>query len=64
MVSQLDPKIVIPMHFKIDSLNADLEGVENFLKEMALGTLEPQPKLSVTKDRLPDEMQVVVLNKS
>ena len=64
IVAQLEPKIIIPMHFKIDGLNVDLEGVDGFLKEMGVEGVETVSKLSITKDKLPDEPQVVVLNKA
>lgn len=64
VVSQLEPKIVIPMHYGLPGLKFELEPVENFLKEMGFESTEPQPKLSVTKDKLPSELQVVVLNKA
>ena len=63
VITQLEPKIVIPMHYKIEGLKFELEGVEIFLKELGIETPAPQPKLSITKDKLPDEMQVVVLEK-
>lgn len=63
IVSQLEPKIVIPMHYKIEGLKFALEGVEGFLKEMGAENVVPQPKLSITKEKLPEEPQVVVLSK-
>lgn len=64
IVSQLEPKIIIPMHYKIDGLKFELEGVESFLKEMRAEGVAPVPKLSITKEKLPEEPQVVVLGKS
>lgn len=64
IVSQLEPKIIIPMHYKIEGLKFELDGVDKFLKEMGVENIVPQPKLSITKDKLPEEPQVVVLNKS
>lgn len=64
IVSQLEPKIIIPMHYKIEDLKFELEGVEGFLKEMGAEGVIAQPKLSITKDKLPEEPQVVVLSKS
>lgn len=64
IVAQLEPKIVIPMHYAIEGLKFQLEGVENFLKAMGVENIIPQPKLSITKDKLPEETQVVVLSKS
>ena len=64
VVSSLEPKIVIPMHYALPGLKFELEPVENFLKEMGFETQEPLPKLSITKDKLPGELQVIVLNKA
>lgn len=64
VVSQLEPKIVIPMHYGLPGLKFELEPVENFLKEMGFDSVEPQAKLSITKDKLPGELQVIVLNKA
>lgn len=64
IVSQLEPKIVIPMHYKIEGLKFELEGVEGFLKEMGMENVVSQPKLSITKDKLPEEPQVILLSKS
>lgn len=64
IVSQLEPKIIIPMHYKIEGLKFPLDGVENFLKEMGVEGVVAQPKLFITKDKLPEEPQVVVLSKA
>lgn len=64
IVSQLEPKIIIPMHYGIEGLKFELEGVDGFLKEMGAENVVPMPKLSISKERLPEEPQVVVLSKS
>lgn len=64
IVAQLEPKIIIPMHYKIEGLKFELDGVEPFLKEMGVEGASSQPKLSITKDKLPEEPMVVVLSKS
>lgn len=64
IVSQLEPKIIIPMHYRIEGLKFELEGVEGFLKEMGAEGVTSQQKLSITKEKLPEEPQVVVLSKS
>lgn len=64
IVSQLEPKIVIPMHYFIEGLKFELDPVDNFLKAMGVEGVLAQPKLSITKDKLPEETQVVVLSKS
>lgn len=65
IVSQLEPSIIIPMHYGgVQGLKFPLEGVDKFLKEMGAENVTPQNKISVTKDKLPEEPQVMVLNKS
>ena len=62
VVTQLEPKIIIPMHYGgLPGLKPPLEGVENFLKEMGAENVTPVVKLTITKDKLPEEPQVVVL---
>jgi L-ascorbate metabolism protein UlaG (beta-lactamase superfamily) len=61
MISLLEPGIVIPMHFGTASSNIKLAPVSKFLKEMGLGSIEPQPSLKITKSSVPEETKVVVL---
>jgi L-ascorbate metabolism protein UlaG (beta-lactamase superfamily) len=65
VVTQIGPKIVIPMHYKTPKHKEEnfekLESVEPFLKEMGVEGLVSQPKLSVSADRLPEQLQVAIL---
>lgn len=65
VVTQLEPNIVIPMHYHVSGLNAKVFGglapVSQFLKEIGQETVAPTSKFKVTKDSLPAETQVVVL---
>jgi L-ascorbate metabolism protein UlaG (beta-lactamase superfamily) len=67
VVKQLDPWIVVPMHYAsltlAPDLNAKLAPVEDFLKEMGKTDVVAIPKLVVSADRMPTEMQVVVLER-
>ncbi len=63
IVSQLEPKVIIPMHYFIEGLKFQLDPVDKFLKEMGAEGLIAQPKLSITKDKLPEEPQVILLAK-
>jgi L-ascorbate metabolism protein UlaG (beta-lactamase superfamily) len=62
VVRQIDPKIVIPMHYQTPAVTMDLEPVGRFLKELGVGELESSPKLSVTKSNLPENLQVRLLS--
>jgi L-ascorbate metabolism protein UlaG (beta-lactamase superfamily) len=61
VVSLLEPKLVVPMHFKTPSLAFRLDQVSKFLKAMGLDDVSPQETLSVTKTSLPEETQVILL---
>ena len=62
VVRQLEPKIVVPMHYKTSALSRELEPVDKFLKEIGVRQVNPQPKLSLTRSSLPDSMQVFLLD--
>lgn len=64
IVAELEPSIVIPMHYKTDKHDAKkfgaLKPVEDFLKEMGKTDITPVAKLTMTPDKLPAERTVVV----
>jgi L-ascorbate metabolism protein UlaG (beta-lactamase superfamily) len=62
IISLLQPKLVIPMHFKTEVVKMDLEPLEHFLKEMGLKEVVTQPKLNVSKSGLPADTSVIVLD--
>lgn len=62
VIGQIQPKIIIPMHYKVPGLVFDLAPVDEFLKEMGV-EVKPAPKLTISKDKLPEERAVVVLKK-
>jgi len=62
IIKQLEAKIVIPMHYKIPGLNAELNGIEKFCKEMGICVSETVKKLSVKVSNLiGKEMEVIVM---
>ncbi len=61
-VKELNPHIVIPMHYKTNAVARSLEPVDKFLKEMGIREAEPRSKLSISESSLPSGTQVVVLN--
>jgi L-ascorbate metabolism protein UlaG (beta-lactamase superfamily) len=62
VIRQIEPNIVIPMHYKTPEINRELDGVEVFLKEMGQGQIEPRPKLTVSKSNLPTSTEIIVLS--
>lgn len=62
IMSQIEPKIIIPMHYYLPKLKAKIEGVEVFLKSMGVKKIEALGKLSIKKkDILPEEAKIIVL---
>lgn len=62
IVSQIEPRIVIPMHYKIPKLNIKIEGSDAFLKAMGAKSAETLPKLVIKKkDLVDEETKVIVL---
>ncbi|MDD3711111.1 MAG: MBL fold metallo-hydrolase [Patescibacteria group bacterium] len=62
VISQIEPRIVIPMHYKTKDLKIDIEGVDKFIKELGI---EPnyEDKLKINKKDLPTEdMRLIVFN--
>ncbi len=62
VVRQLEPKVVVPMHYRTEALNKGLATVDGFLKEMGQKEITSQPKLTLTRTTLPLITQVVVLD--
>ncbi len=61
VVSQIEPRIVIPMHYKTKELKVDIESADKFIKELGLKPTE-EDKLKINKRDLPQEdMELVVL---
>jgi L-ascorbate metabolism protein UlaG (beta-lactamase superfamily) len=61
VVSLLEPRFVIPMHYATAKCILKLSPLSKFLKEMGLGAVEAQPSLKVTRSSIPEDTRVVVL---
>lgn len=62
VINQIEPAIVLPMHFKSPGIT-NLADLGEFLAEMGAEQAERLDKLSITKDKLPQETKVVVLER-
>ncbi|MDA0265188.1 MAG: MBL fold metallo-hydrolase [Chloroflexi bacterium] len=61
VLQDLDGKIAIPMHYKTDGLNAEVDPIDNFVRRMGLEDVQAQPRLVVTPTSLGTDMRVVVM---
>jgi len=62
VVSLLEPRIVIPMHYRVPGLALKLDPVQKFLKEMGSEKAPALDALKISRGELPEETQVIVLN--
>ena len=61
VISQIEPRIVIPMRYKTPETTVRLDPVSRFLKEMGLPRPVPVRSLKVTAQSLPQDTQVVLM---
>lgn len=64
VVHAIEPRIVIPMHYKIPGLAVSLAPAEPFFKEMGMKNAEAIEKLVIKKKDLPETETRVVLLKT
>jgi len=62
-ISQIEPKIIIPMHYHIPKLKIKLEGLDKFLKIMGVKAPEVSKKLSISQRNLPTEGTKIIILK-
>lgn len=64
IINEIEPKIVIPMHYKIPRLKAKLAKLEKFCNEMGVKAKNTIPKLTIKQKDLPkEEQEVIILEK-
>jgi L-ascorbate metabolism protein UlaG (beta-lactamase superfamily) len=62
VISQIEPRIVIPMHYKTEGNKHDIDTVDKFIKEIGL-TPSYEEKLKISKKDLPQEdMELIILS--
>ena len=62
LISQIEPKIIIPMHYALPNLKIKLDSLDKFLKAISKKT-EVLDKLVIRKNNLPGETKLIVLNR-
>lgn len=62
LLTTIEPKIVIPIHYKVPNLKESLESVEQFAKEMGVDAKIREKKVILKNKKLPTEqMQTILL---
>lgn len=62
IMAQIEPKITIPMHYKLAKLKIKLDGLDKFLKALGIKSPADLPRLSIKKkDISSEEAKIIVL---
>ena len=61
LVSMLEPRIVVPMHYHVPGLKTELNDVDRFLKEMGVSRPDEESTMKVTQSAISEETRVVLL---
>ena len=61
LTQDLDPKIVIPMHYQTPGVTEPLGALDAFVQLMGVSDVQPRRSLTVTTGNLPANMQVTIL---
>ena len=63
IMSQIEPKIILPMYYHLPKLKPKLDEIDKFLKVIGVKKLEPLSKLTIKKkDILTDEAKLILLS--
>ncbi len=66
VIGQIEPRIIVPMHYKTPDLKPDF-GIEitigDFLKTIGEKANKAKDKLVISRDKLPQEREIVVLKR-
>lgn len=61
VVAQIEPRIIIPMHYKIPGLTIELDDLQKFIKEIGLIPREEEKFKASKKDLPQEDMELVIL---
>lgn len=62
VINLIQPRLVIPMHYKTSASTPPLGPLDTFLKELGGKEVSPVPRITVNKSSLPVDTQVAVLD--
>jgi len=61
IMSEIEPKITIPMYYKVPGLKEKLDSIDVFLKALGIKSLKAEQKLSLKKKDIPSEEAKIVI---
>ncbi len=63
LINLIGPKIVIPVHYRSDGSDLELEPLDRFLQEMGISEVSSQNRLNITSTNLPRDMTIIPMNR-
>lgn len=63
IMSQVEPKIIIPMHYKIPKLKVKLDELDKFLKILGVKSIQAESKITIKKKDLSEEESKIIILK-
>jgi L-ascorbate metabolism protein UlaG (beta-lactamase superfamily) len=63
VVSMLEPRVVVPMHYGTSPEDGALDPLEKFIKQMGAKDPQPAAKLTISRTNLPIETTITVLER-
>ncbi len=61
LISTIEPRIIIPIHYELPKLKEKLESLTLFAKEMGIDPSQREKKVILKKNKLPQEDVLTVL---
>jgi L-ascorbate metabolism protein UlaG (beta-lactamase superfamily) len=61
VVAQVEPRYVVPMHYRTPAASLALDEVDRFCREVGTSDVTPQPRLNVTRGGGGDALTLVLL---
>ena len=58
IIKAINPKIIVPMHYKIGGLSLPIAGIDGFLKQNKYKTIPVGNEIEIEKDDIPDEPEI------
>lgn len=65
VINQVEPKMVIPVHYQLPGLKFELDSLENFIKAIGLSPMSSESRLKISRCDLDSEnLQLMILTPS
>lgn len=62
VIDDINPRVIIPMHYKTQNLSFYLNTLDNFLMKMKGYAMEHNDLLSLSKETIPCNQKIIILN--